>query len=129
MTIEEFTKTNGDGFISYYEIENNSAYHNSVLGIYFAFTTLSTVGFGDFAPRSDAERMIGVVILVVGVSVFSMFLGLLTEIIDKYKQIDLEIDYSDELDRFFGTMKHYNNDLEWEYERRVEYFEYFRYKW
>ena len=85
MTIEEFTKTNGDGFISYYEIENNSAYHNSVLGIYFAFTTLSTVGFGDFAPRSDAERMIGVVILVVGVSVFSMFLGLLTEIIDKYK--------------------------------------------
>ena len=62
-----------------------------MIGLYFAFTTLSTVGFGDFHPRSDPERIICSFILVMGVAVFSVVLGNLSEIIEKYKSIHEEL--------------------------------------
>ena len=37
-------------FIEEYDIEDNSDDFNTILLIYFAFTSLSTVGFGDLAP-------------------------------------------------------------------------------
>ena len=46
-----------------------------IVAIYFAFTTLSTVGFGDYHPRSMAERIIGAIILFFGVAIFSIFMG------------------------------------------------------
>lgn len=48
---------------------------------YFMFTTLSTVGFGDFHPRADAERILVVFILLLGVAVFSYIMGNFVEII------------------------------------------------
>jgi voltage-gated potassium channel len=74
-----------DSFIEYYGIEGNSNNYNIWLGMYYMYTTLSTVGFGDLAPRSDPERAICAVILMMGVSIFSIFLGDMTTIIDAYK--------------------------------------------
>ena len=45
------------------------------MAVYFTFTTLSTVGFGDYHPRSDIERIVGAVILFFGVAIFSIFMG------------------------------------------------------
>jgi len=53
-----------------------------ILGTYFAFTTLSTVGFGDLAPRSDVERIACAFILMMGVAIFSVFLGNFTLILE-----------------------------------------------
>jgi hypothetical protein len=50
--------------------------------VYFAFTSLSTVGFGDFNPRSNVERLFTSVVLLLGVSVFSYIMGNFIEIID-----------------------------------------------
>ena len=52
--------------------------------MYFSFTTLSTVGFGDVRPYSDVERLITIIVLVAGVSIFSVFLGDIGTLIDKY---------------------------------------------
>ena len=49
---------------------------------YFSFTSLSTVGLGDFNPRSDYERLIISLILMFGVAVFSYVMGNFIEIID-----------------------------------------------
>ena len=73
---------NTDNFMTYYDLEDNTEWQNLIVGMYFAYTSLSTVGFGDYAPRSDSERLVTAFILMVGVSVFSVFLGNLTEIID-----------------------------------------------
>ena len=43
--------------------------------MYFAFTSLSTVGFGDFYPVSDLERVVGSFVLLIGVAMFSYILG------------------------------------------------------
>jgi len=42
---------------------------------YFAVTTLTTVGFGDFHPRSDFERVIMTIGMLFGVAIFAFFLG------------------------------------------------------
>jgi len=59
-----------------------------ILGTYYAFTTLSTVGFGDLAPRSDAERAICSMVLMLGVGIFSVFLGDFTAILEAYKAVN-----------------------------------------
>ena len=38
---------------------------------YFMFTTLSTVGLGDYHPVNNMERIIGAIILIFGVSITS----------------------------------------------------------
>ena len=78
----ELENVNTDNFMTYYDLEDNTEWQNLIVGMYFAYTSLSTVGFGDYAPRSDSERLVTAFILMVGVSVFSVFLGNLTEIID-----------------------------------------------
>jgi len=50
---------------------------------YFFFTTLSTVGFGDLHPRSDAERILMAFLMLLGVAVFSYVMGNFIEILDK----------------------------------------------
>ena len=88
LTEEEKIKENTDDFMEYYFIFDNTNFHNVILGTYYAFTTLSTVGFGDLAPRSDPERLICSMILMVGVGIFSVFLGDFTTIIEAYKAIN-----------------------------------------
>ena len=50
---------------------------------YFAFTTLATVGFGDYSPRSDYERIFGAFFLLFGVATFTVIQSNFTEMIDK----------------------------------------------
>ena len=48
---------------------------------YFALTTLSTVGLGDFYPKSDAEHMLGSLVILFGVALFSIINSELLDII------------------------------------------------
>jgi hypothetical protein len=42
---------------------------------YYSFTTMSTVGFGDFYPVSTYEQLTGAFVLLFGVSIFSYIMG------------------------------------------------------
>lgn len=64
----------------------------SITVIYFAFTTLSTVGFGDYYPYSEVERLLGAFMLLFGVAIFSLFMGVFIEIIDKYRAVNADLD-------------------------------------
>ena len=52
--------------------------------IYYAFTTLSTVGFGDFHPKNNTERALTSMILLFGVIVFSYLTGNFLELVNGY---------------------------------------------
>jgi hypothetical protein len=43
--------------------------------IYYSFTSLTTVGFGDYHPKSDYERIVVMFILMFGVAIFSYIMG------------------------------------------------------
>ena len=68
-------------FIEYFSTDLNTESYNTLLLIYFAFTSLSTVGFGDLTPRSDSERLFVAFMLLFGVAIFSYIMGVFIEII------------------------------------------------
>jgi hypothetical protein len=67
-----------------WDISDSSFGERSVVSMYFVFTTLSTVGFGDFYPKSDIERLAGAFVLLSGVAVFSYIMGELLIMINHY---------------------------------------------
>ena len=58
--------------MSTFNIENNSYSEILVTLTYFMFTTLSTVGLGDYHPINDRERALGSLILLFGVLITSV---------------------------------------------------------
>lgn len=56
-------------------MEEKSSWENLTIVVYFMFTTLSTVGFGDFNPKSEIERAIMTFILLIGVATFSYIMS------------------------------------------------------
>ena len=47
--------------------------------LYFTITTLTTVGYGDFAPRTDAGKIFTIFYIFVGIGLLSGFIILLGE--------------------------------------------------
>ena len=52
--------------------------------LYFALTTLSTVGYGDYHPLSNIEMLFACIIMMGGVAFFSYIMGNFLEIISSY---------------------------------------------
>ena len=46
-----------------------------VASVYWAFTTMTTVGYGDIVPSSDTERVYATVIMILGATVFGYVVG------------------------------------------------------
>lgn len=44
-------------------------------GIWWAITTMTTVGYGDLSPETDAGRLIGIAVMVIGIGFLSMLIG------------------------------------------------------
>ena len=72
------------------------------------FTSLSTVGFGDYNPRSNHERLLCIVILLFGVSIFSYVMSAFMEIVDQYSIVQKELEEYDNLMVFFSMFEKFN---------------------
>ena len=86
----------------------DSRYERTIAAMYFAMTSLSTVGFGDLHPCNDYERLLGSVMLLGGVSCFSLVLNELSYMISNIKFLNGEIEYKDELEQFFIMLSKFN---------------------
>jgi Ion channel len=58
-----------------------------IVVIYFAFTTLTTVGYGDYHAINNQERILFSFILLFGTAVFSFIMGNFIEILMSYKDV------------------------------------------
>ena len=65
---------------------------------------LATVGFGDINPRSNIERLLGAFMLLLGVAIFSVFMGNFQNILASFKEFNASLDDGDNLSKFFGTI-------------------------
>jgi len=66
------------------------------------------VGFGDYNPRNNTERIITSIILLSGVSMFSYIMGNFLDVLKNYNEVTAENEDADNLSRFFGLMTKYN---------------------
>ena len=85
--------------------------------MYFALTSLSTVGFGDLYPKNDYERLLGSIMLLGGVSCFSFVLNELSFMITNIKSLNGEIEYKEELEQFFVMLQKFNNNQKMDLDR------------
>ena len=86
-----------DNFFSFHDIEDKTDMQMAIIITYYAFTSLSTVGFGDYAPRSNAERIFISISLFTGVIMFSYIMTNLNEMINQMRVIDQEFDDDENL--------------------------------
>ena len=75
--------------------------------LYFALTTLSTVGYGDYHPISNIEMMFSCVIMLGGVAFFSYIMGNFIEIISSYDAKMGSLDRSDELNEWIVSLERF----------------------
>ena len=124
--IEEEKKSSGDSttrtFISYNkmgkltkaELDNGEkemdVYKKLIISCYFALTTLSTVGYGDYYPVSNIERIIAVLIMLGGVAFFSFIMSNFIEIISNYEKKMGAVDKSGDLHNWLILLSRFTNN-------------------
>lgn len=62
-------------FIDKYGLDNYSDMKKLIICCYFVMTTLTTVGYGDFTPQTNLEKVVGIVIMILGIAFFSYIMG------------------------------------------------------
>jgi hypothetical protein len=75
--------------------------------LYFAITTLSTVGYGDYHPISDYEMIFASLIMLGGVAFFSYIMGNFMDIISSYSSKMGSLDRTDELNEWIVSLERF----------------------
>ncbi|CDW76967.1 cation channel family protein [Stylonychia lemnae] len=108
--------------------KNNDDINSMIIVVYFAFTTLATVGYGDYHAVSDSERVVCSIILLFGVAVFSFIMGNFIEILMSFKIVTAQNEESENLTKWLGLLARFNKGrpLPKEMIRKIEnYFDYY----
>lgn len=108
----------------------DGTFHRTVASMYYAFTSLSTVGFGDFHPVNNFERVFCALILLVGNAIFGYVLGMFREMVQEVRGLDTDgNDHADELIKFFSLLSHFNEGRPVNASMKIRIEAYFEYRW
>mmetsp|Transcript_12127 Transcript_12127/g.18747 ORF Transcript_12127/g.18747 Transcript_12127/m.18747 type:complete len:141 (-) Transcript_12127:30-452(-) len=101
-----------DAYLDAYDFENS--YQTNYARIssltYYAFTTLSTVGLGDFHPKNTSERVACSFIMLFGVMITSLLMDSFSSMIQELRHFNKNYEESDRFTLFLGTLKKLNGD-------------------
>ena len=120
---DEFTFYNEDNLAD----KTNAA--NMTIMIYYMFTTLSSVGLGDFNPKSETERLIITFILLIGCTCFSYIMSQFIEIVVDLKYVMAENENSEMMSKWLKLMQNFNNNKPLPKEMTNRFEKYFAYYW
>lgn len=97
---------------------------------YFASTTLTTIGLGDYVPKSNFERLIGTLMMISGIAMFSMMNSKVERAINKLRHITSPLnEVQNELESFFGVLKRFNGNCPIEKSLRMDIENFFEFRW
>ena len=116
-------------FVEEYDLKNTDPPINAIKMTYFAFTTLSSVGFGDFYPKNTEERILMIIIFLFSLTVFSAILGYMQDLLALQDKLDAENGDRESLQRFLGVLVRYNNHLPLRQEFTASIEDYFDFYW
>lgn len=64
-----------DSWVVALEIENASVIRQYIYSLYWAVTTMTTIGYGDITPNRDIEYVAATMIMIVGASTYAFIIG------------------------------------------------------
>ena len=79
-----------------------------IISMYFAMTSLSTVGFGDYYPQSTAERAGCTVVFLIVIVAWPVLVNALIDALMKLTGSFEDPKPYDELNMFFAVIERYN---------------------
>lgn len=115
------------------EAKLNQIHERLITCMYYALTTLSTVGYGDFYPNSIAEKIVGSILQIFGVTFFSILMNNFIDVVLSMKSSNFT-NNEDTLQKWFVLIKKIKNqpfggnkDIDPKLRDRIE--AHFRYFW
>ena len=84
-----------------YIIKDLLPYEAAIVMLYFSFTTVMTIGFGDYTPRSNYERALASFCMLTGVIAFTLIKDHFTEIYNFIVELNSSMEEREELAVFF----------------------------
>lgn len=69
------------------ESQYNPMVDEYIDAVWWAFATVTTVGYGDITPDSFAGRLLGIVLMLVGTAIFASYIALFS---DAFLKLDLQ---------------------------------------
>ena len=89
-------------------LDGNENWFRSLTQVwYFSLTTLSSIGYGDYSPQSTNERIISVLILLLGVMMFSFIMSQFIEILMNYQSL-WQVGNSRDLSKWISLLSRFN---------------------
>jgi hypothetical protein len=99
-----------EGFLSGYKDVCDNLWREYLAALYWALTTLTTVGYGDISPSSDAERAYTILAMVIGGGFYGYVVGSISSLVSNS---DLNASaYYDRLDLIHAWLEHHNMPAE-----------------
>jgi len=80
-------------------------------GVWLAFTTAATVGYGDIVPSTDASRVFSVIVVVVGFAVLSLVTASISALLVGRQERKLEADILRDLHKQVALLRQEIADL------------------
>jgi voltage-gated potassium channel len=77
--VAAFVVVGGGAVFAAVERGSNPAVNSTFDGVWWAVTTVTTVGYGDISPTTDAGRMIGMMVMLVGIGFVALFTAYIAE--------------------------------------------------
>ena len=102
-------KSNEKGWINRdSDLRNETEYYLDAYpsAIYFIVVTFTTVGYGDFLPNSNVEIVVVMVLELVGLAVFSLLIGVQSEIRNNETTEKIILRDMKNIQRFLNTIDH-----------------------
>lgn len=71
--------------------EEGGLSHNYIQSLYWAFTTMTTVGYGDILPGDDGSRLYATIMMIMGATMFSYIVGSASSIVQNEKNGEKQV--------------------------------------
>jgi hypothetical protein len=69
----------------------NSTYRRYVISVYYAFVTLTTLGYGDVVPTNTLERLISTALALLGAVMFSFLISNISVLVSKGNAVEVAV--------------------------------------
>ena len=104
-------------FYTEYKLYNKSPLKRLMLCCYYVLTGLTTVGYGDYNASNEYEKIFGIIIMFLGVAIFSYVMSEFSDQINIYNQTFSEREKGSDLNKHIALLNEFcpkepfNNDL------------------
>jgi hypothetical protein len=103
-----------ENFIKKNDLKSKNSYEKLIITIYFTLSTLTTVGYGDYFAVNNYERIFAILIMLLGVAMFSYVMGSFTELISSYEKIIGDGDKDSELHNWLSVLEKFSKNKPFE---------------